>query len=227
MTCIVTDIEGTTSSISFVKDVLFPYAATSLPAFVQAHAQDQKIAEIITAIKQQCHLKSNDAVVQQCLDWIAADEKQTALKALQGHIWKLGYERGDYQAHVYPDAFEKLTDWHQAGIPLYVYSSGSIYAQELFFHYSCFGDMRGLFLGNFDTTTGPKQDVASYRAIAQAISDDASDKAQDIIFLSDIIAELDAAQDAGMQTWHVQREENMCSSERHRVVATFNDIVLP
>ncbi len=220
MTVILTDIEGTTSSISFVKDVLFPYAAEQLPAFISEHAQRDDVAPLIVAIKEAENLDSNDAVVEACLAWIAADKKQTELKALQGLIWKNGYEQGDYQAHVYDDAHAFLQAWHEQGIPLYVYSSGSIYAQKLFFGYSRFGDLTSLFQGYFDTTTGLKQEAASYEAIVSAIGV----AADEILFLSDVIGELDAAQAAGMRTVHVQREEGMQSSTEHSIAKSFADI---
>lgn len=220
MTAILTDIEGTTSSISFVKDVLFPYAASHLPGFVRQHARRDDVAELIEAIQVSESLTDIDAVVDQCMAWMEADNKQTQLKALQGLIWKTGYEQGDYQAHVYEDAYRYIRQWHQAGIPVYIYSSGSVYAQKLFFRYSCFGDMTDLFSGFFDTTTGPKLEADSYVTISAAIGKPPAG----IVFLSDVLGELDAAHAAGMATVHVQREKGMSSGEIHRVAHSFAEI---
>jgi len=204
---IVTDIEGTTSSINFVKQVLFPYAAKHLPEFVRDHGAESAVREQLDATAGLSGLPSHDteALIQQLLDWIAADTKATPLKALQGMIWKNGYEAGDYKAHVYADAVQKLTQWHEQKLRLYVYSSGSVRAQQLFFRYSLYGDMRPLFSGYFDTTTGAKQEVDSYRAIATSI-DYPSDE---ILFLSDIETELDAAAAAGFRTCWLMRPEDV------------------
>ena len=220
MTHILTDIEGTTSSISFVKDVLFPYAAQELPAFVEQQKDVDEISHLIESIKSECQLTDLQSVIDQCLSWIAADKKQTQLKALQGHIWRHGYESGAYQAHVYQDAYDCLRQWHAAGIPISVYSSGSILAQHLFFQYSCFGDMRSIFAAHFDTTSGAKQEPASYQHICQSLDAEP----QSVLFLSDVIAELDAAHAAGLRTVYVRRDESMPSSDVHQTVTNFNNI---
>ena len=133
---ILTDIEGTTSSISFVKDVLFPYAADHLPAFVKENINDEKVqtalqqtAELAAEDGESISADNTDALIAKLLQWISEDRKATPLKALQGLIWKTGYENGDYQAHMYPDATEYLKKWNDSGLPLYVYSSGSVKAQ--------------------------------------------------------------------------------------------------
>ena len=135
---IVTDIEGTTSSISFVHDVLFPYAAEKMPQFVRAHRGEPAVEAILSEVAALSGVDAadSDALVEHLLTWIAEDRKLTPLKALQGLIWQAGYERGDYRAHVYPDAVIALRQWHARGLPLYVYSSGSIHAQKLFFQHS-------------------------------------------------------------------------------------------
>ncbi len=203
---IVTDIEGTTSSIDFVKAVLFPYAERAMDAFVRGHIDEPAVAAALdqTAAESGIARGDVDALIAQLLDWSRADRKITPLKALQGLIWRRGYERGDYRAHIYADAAEQLRAWHAAGIPLYVYSSGSIAAQKLFFRYSEAGDLTALFSGYFDTTTGPKREADSYRKIAAAI-----DRApQRLLFLSDVVEELDAARTAGFQTGWLQRPED-------------------
>ena len=168
---IVTDIEGTTSSISFVKDVLFPYAARHLLSFLQQHWQEPAVVEQINALAEitgqpVTSPQEADAILQQ---WIREDRKATPLKALQGMIWKAGYQQGDYRAHVYPEVADHLKAWHAQGVRLYVYSSGSIAAQKLFFGFSEAGDLTHLFSGYFDTTTGAKQDTESYRKIIAEI----------------------------------------------------------
>lgn len=164
---ILTDIEGTTSSISFVKDVLFPYARRELPRFVRERGDDPQVRRWLDAVAAEHGGICDDAVIVEVLQgWIDADRKHTALKALQGMLWKDGYASGDFTAHVYPDAVERLRAWHAAGLPLYVYSSGSVPAQKLFFGHSDAGDLTPLVSGWFDTETGGKRDPESYRSIA-------------------------------------------------------------
>lgn len=201
---ILTDIEGTTSAVSFVFDVLFPYAKQHLPAFVRQHAGEPDVAAQLQAVRNDSAEPdaSVDRVIEILLQWIAEDRKATPLKALQGMVWQQGYQAGQLKGHVYPDAVEALKRWHQAGYALYVYSSGSIQAQKLIFGCSEAGDLSGLFSGYFDTTSGPKREEASYRSIASSIGH----PAEAILFLSDIVEELDAAQQAGMATCALVRD---------------------
>ncbi|MFP3851672.1 acireductone synthase [Pseudomonas sp. W5-01] len=201
---ILTDIEGTTSAVSFVFDVLFPYAKQHLPAFVREHAADPEVAAQLQAVRNDSAEPdaSVDRVIEILLQWIAEDRKATPLKALQGMVWQQGYQAGQLKGHVYPDAVEALKRWHRAGYALYVYSSGSIQAQKLIFGCSEAGDLSGLFSGYFDTTSGPKREEASYRSIASSIGQ----PADAILFLSDIVEELDAAQRAGMVTCALVRD---------------------
>lgn len=202
---ILTDIEGTTSSISFVKDVLFPYARRAMAGFVRARSSDPEVRRWLDAAAMDIGgVVSDNCIVEILQQWIDEDRKHTALKALQGMIWKAGYEQGEFSAHVYPDAAEMLRGWHAAGLPLYVYSSGSVAAQKLFFRFSDFGDLGAIFDGHFDTEVGGKREAASYSRIAEAVGLPAAD----ILFLSDIVEELDAARDAGMQTCLVDRIED-------------------
>lgn len=177
---ILTDIEGTTSSIAFVHEVLFPYARARLPDWVSKHGGD----------------------LDRLLRLTDADAKDTGLKDIQGRIWAEGYAAGDLTGHVYPDAAAALRRWHEAGHALYVYSSGSVAAQKLIFGHSNEGDLTPLFSGWFDTTSGPKLEAASYRHIAEAIGEEASD----ILFLSDNPREIAAARAAGMLAVHVDRD---------------------
>jgi enolase-phosphatase E1 len=229
---ILTDIEGTTSSISFVKDVLFPYAAKHLPAYVKQHIEDdvvktalQQTAELAGADGIEIDVKNTDQLIKQLLVWIAEDRKATPLKALQGLIWKTGYENGDYQAHMYPDATEYLKKWHAEGIPLYVYSSGSVKAQKLFFGYSQDGDLLPLFSGHFDTQMGGKRDAQSYKNILAELQKTHADlNAEDVLFLSDIKEELDAAQEVGIQTVWLIREDEIPAEPEHKAVKSFAEI---
>ncbi|MGJ7516592.1 acireductone synthase [Pseudomonas baetica] len=201
---ILTDIEGTTSAVSFVFDVLFPYAAKHLPDFVRQYAARADVAEQLEAVRRDSNEPDADVerVIEILLGWIAEDRKATPLKALQGMVWEQGYQAGQLKGHVYPDAVEALQRWYQAGYQLFVYSSGSIQAQRLIFGCSEAGDLTPLFSGYFDTTSGPKREAKSYANITQAIKLEASQ----ILFLSDIVEELDAARAAGMATCGLARE---------------------
>jgi enolase-phosphatase E1 len=202
---ILTDIEGTTSSISFVKDVLFPYARAALPRFVREHGNEPEVRRWLDAVAtEHGAMCSDDMIVETLQGWIDQDRKHTALKALQGQLWADGYAHGEYRAHVYPDAAEALRHWHATGHELAVYSSGSVAAQKLFFGHSEAGDLTPLFSGFFDTEMGHKREAASYRRIAEAL-----DRApSDILFLSDVVEELDAAREAGLRTVLVDRRED-------------------
>jgi enolase-phosphatase E1 len=204
-TVILTDIEGTTSSIAFVKDVLFPYARATLPGFVEARRHEPEIRRWLDAVALEIGEGDDDdrdeAAVQQLLAWIDEDRKHTALKAIQGLLWREGYALGEYRAHVYPDAVTALRRWRAAGHPIHVYSSGSVQAQKLFFAHSDAGDLTPLFSGHFDTEIGGKRDVASYRHIAA----DLGVAPSHILFLSDVVEELDAAREAGLRTVLVDR----------------------
>lgn len=199
---ILTDIEGTTSSISFVKDVLFPYARRELPKFVREHGGHPQVRHWLNQVADEIGEEaSDDKLVLTLQQWIDEDRKTTALKALEGMIWEAGYRDADFTAHIYPDAARLLRAWHDAGIPLYVYSSGSVPAQKLFFAHSDAGDLTGLISGWFDTQVGPKRESNSYRKIAESIGL----PPPQILFLSDVVEELDAAGRAGMHTVLVDR----------------------
>ena len=220
---ILTDIEGTTSSISFVKDVLFPYARERLPAFVVTHADEADVQHWLHEAAKEAGLVSatQQEIIDLLIGWIDSDRKSTALKALQGMIWEDGYTSGEYRAHVYDEVPTRLRAWHAAGKRLYVYSSGSVPAQKLFFAHSEAGDLGPLFAGYFDTETGPKREAESYRRIATAIGVPAGD----ILFLSDIVEELDAAAAAGLHTTQVARSPATCPSAGvHGCVADFDAV---
>lgn len=220
---ILTDIEGTTSSISFVREVLFPYARERLPAFVETHADEAELQHWLHEAAREAGLieASRQEVIDLLLHWIDADRKSTALKALQGLIWRVGYEAGDYRAHLYPEVAPRLREWHARGIPLHIYSSGSVAAQKLFFRYSEAGDLTPLLSGYFDTETGPKREASSYQRIAAAIGTPPGQ----ILFLSDMVEELDAASTAGLQTgWLVRSPQPLPETPRHPVYRDFDAI---
>ena len=222
---VLTDIEGTTSSIAFVKDVLFPYARKHLPAFVETHVDDPAVQHWLHEAAKEAGIVWADRseIVALLQRWIDEDRKATPLKALQGLIWEDGYRSGEYQAHVYADVAPKLREWKRHGLDLYVYSSGSVTAQKLFFGFSEAGDLAPLFSGFFDTECGPKRDANSYRSIAIAIGQPAGT----ILFLSDIVEELDAAQAAGMRTTLLARAPAACPPAcAHACVNDFNAVVL-
>lgn len=223
---VLTDIEGTVGSVSFVKDVLFPYARDRLPSFLAETADTPEVAPLLAEARTLAGLAAVAPVeaVAAVLDaWIEADRKAPPLKALQGLIWRGGYEAGTLKAHVYLDAVTALNAWHAAGVPLYVYSSGSVEAQLLFFAHTVEGDLTPLFQGYFDTRTGPKAEAASYARIAEVIGA----APQDILFLSDTGAELVAARHAGMQVIGLGRDGILPQgAEDVRVVGSFADIAL-
>jgi len=218
---IVTDIEGTTSALSFVKDVLFPYAREHMAGYVRQHADNPRMQELIADVRAEVASDlSLEEVIQQLVQWIDEDRKITPLKAIQGLLWEEGYRNGDFTGHVYPDARQKLADWHAQGVRLYVYSSGSVYAQKLLFGYSDYGDLTPLFDGYFDTRIGAKVDAGSYRRIVGELNV----RPEEILFLSDIEKELDAARKAGMRTLWLVRENAPAAHAAHTQVSDFTSI---
>ena len=202
---VLTGIEGTTSAISFVKDVLFPFARAALPAFVREHGQEPDVRQWLDRVAAESGGVCQDEMIVEVLQgWIDEDRKHPALKALQGMIWLEGYREGEFQAHVYPDAAQALRQWHANGHRLAVYSSGSVPAQKLLFGHSTEGDLSALFSGWFDTAVGGKREVQSYRNIVGQLDL----AAHDVVFLSDIVEELDAAREAGLRTVLLDRRQD-------------------
>lgn len=219
---IVTDIEGTTSSISFVHQVLFPYAREHLAAYVRQHAGEAKVRRELEAVKAETGAAGDEAAITELLDWIEQDRKATPLKSLQGYIWEAGYRDGAFTGHVYPDAAATLRRWHEQGLALYVYSSGSVAAQKLLFGFSDAGDLTPLFSGYFDTRIGHKREADAYRNILDTIGLAGAD----VLFLSDIPAELDAARAAGMATCLLVRGDEPGGAGDHRQAASFDAVPL-
>lgn len=196
------DIEGTVGSISFVKDVLFPFARTRLRSFVLANAARPEVEAQLDAVKAETGAADTDAAIAALQRWSDEDRKATPLKSLQGMIWAGGYASGELVAHLYDDALRALRRWSARGLPVYVYSSGSIAAQHLYFGHTAAGDLRSMLAGHFDTTTGPKHSADSYRRIAAAIDLAAAQ----LTFFSDTAAELVAARDAGLRAVQLLRD---------------------
>ncbi|NIF46287.1 acireductone synthase [Enterobacter sp. Ap-1006] len=218
---IVTDIEGTTSDIRFVHNILFPYARERLAGFVRE--QQNEIAPILNDLRAEINEPQADIerLIETLFSFMDVDRKSTALKALQGLIWRDGYVNGDFTGHLYDDVLPALKAWKQQGIALYVYSSGSVAAQKLLFGYSDAGNITELFSGYFDTHVGAKREAQSYRNIAAEIGV----APESLLFLSDIHQELDAAREAGWQTVQLIRGEADDVS-RHRQVNRFDHINL-
>lgn len=220
---IVTDIEGTTTSLSFVKDTLFPYAWTKLPEFIQQHQREPTIKQLIADTCETVGIDYDlDIAINQLLEWLDQDKKITPLKALQGLLWQTGYEQGDFKGHLYQDAINNLKAWNAQGIALYVYSSGSVLAQKLLFGHTDDGDLIPLFSGFFDTLIGGKKEVDSYRKIAEQLGL----PSHNILFLSDIKEELDAAKAAGYATIWLTRDRTPVNNTEHPQVSSFDAIDL-
>jgi enolase-phosphatase E1 len=217
------DIEGTLGSVAFVRDVLFPFASMHMDAFVREHAQDAMVSEILDQTAAEADLPRDDlnALLEALHDWADRDVKVTPLKQLQGLIWVEGYASSGIRGHLFTDAIDALRRFHDSGVALYIYSSGSVAAQKLLFGNSIAGDLLPLFAGFFDTTIGGKREAASYERILEAIGVPPNEA----IFFSDNEAELDAAQDAGVQTVQLARpEDGTVPTTRHACVESFDEI---
>lgn len=220
---IVMDIEGTTSSIDFVHQSLFPYAKKNMRSFLREHT---RWPEVAAHLHEVAHIEGRQLTWEDAADvlerWIAEDRKATPLKALQGMIWKIGYEDGELKGHVYADTPVYLRQWHEAGKKLYVYSSGSVEAQQLIFGYSDYGDLTPLFSGYFDTRTGGKREAQSYRSILGQIGT----RGEETLFLSDVGEELDAAREAGMKTCQLLRDAKAKPFPAHPQAKDFSEIAI-
>ena len=234
---ILLDIEGTVSPLAFVHDVLFPYARREVGDFLMRQQASLEVLRALEQIARDSGLDSNGEGASANLAsdsdraaWVSrihalmdADAKQTGLKWLQGLIWDEGYRSGELKSVFFSDAAESIRLWHRSGLRLRIYSSGSIAAQRLFFAHAVRGDLTGSLEGYHDTTTGPKRAVASYRAIADA----AGLPASEILFLSDVTEELDAALEAGCRTaWVVRPGNKPGQTDRHPAIEGFAEIRL-
>ena len=205
------DIEGTTTPVTFVTDVLFPYARTHLRSHLEEHAGSHEYDSLFTRLHEEHRAASaggetppswaadsppaRRAAVAAFVDWLMdRDRKSTPLKELQGKIWQDGYERGELVGQVFPDVRPALERWRDQRVPVSIFSSGSVLAQQLLFRHSAAGDLTPLLHAYFDTHVGPKVDPESYARIARAVRI----AADSFVFISDVTRELDAARAAGM-----------------------------
>lgn len=218
------DIEGTTTDLAFVKEILFPYARKRLADFVRKHREEPEVRAVLREVQElEGRPLSEEEIISCLLRWSDEDRKVAPLKTLQGMIWREGYEKGHFRAHLYPDVFQKLLEWKERGLRLAVFSSGSVEAQKLLFSHTPFGDLTPLFDGFFDTrNAGQKRSPASYRRIAERLGL----RPEELLFLSDVEAELDAAREAGLETIQLVRDERTVASPRHRKVSSFAEIDL-
>ncbi len=238
---ILLDIEGTTTPISFVHDVLFPFARTRVAAFLAEQANSDEVIADLDLLRAQHRQdveqgkapppltnSSRDeqtASLTQYIHWlIDQDRKTTGLKSIQGKIWKRGYQDRDLQAPLFADVLPALERWQRDGLKVAIFSSGSVLAQKLLFAHTEAGDVTGLIDAYFDTNTGSKTASSSYQKIAEHLGL----SAPEIVFVSDVVAELDAAAAAGMQTRLCIRPGNSPQpwSERHQTNASFEGLML-
>lgn len=201
---VVLDIEGTTSSTGFVHETLYPYSADRFATWIAAHADDADVSAQVDAVRELAGEPDADLdrVVWWLHHWLSRDEKITPLKAFQGWIWAEGFAAGDLVSHFFDDSIPAMRRWHDAGIVLYIFSSGSVSAQKAWFGNTPDGNLLPLLSDHFDTeNTGPKRQASSYEAITASIGVAPSET----VFLSDLVAELDAAREAGWHTVGVRR----------------------
>ncbi|MEV8588823.1 acireductone synthase [Streptomyces sp. NPDC051180] len=223
---VVLDIEGTTGSLSHVRDVLFPYARERLAPWLAAHRGAAPWRRILDAVAAYTGAAHDEASALALLElWADGDVKAPPLKTLQGLIWSGGYDAGELHGHVYPDVPPALEHWQRDGTGRFIYSSGSVAAQRDWFGHTAHGDLRPLLDGYFDlTTAGPKADADSYRAIAS----DLGHAPADLLFVSDVGAELDAAAAAGWRTVAVRRpDDERPAVNGHQLVASLTPLVSP
>jgi enolase-phosphatase E1 len=236
------DIEGTTCPVSFVSETLFPYATANLGPFLARHGSSGTVAGLIRQVQEAwAQDPAEEAValrraaaqdadparsVLPYLRWlIHEDRKLPALKELQGLVWEAGYSSGELHGPLYKDVPPALKRWQQRGLMLSVYSSGSVRAQQLLYAHSNAGDLRGCFSHWFDTRTGSKHQASSYLRICKMLQS----QPEQVLFISDSIAELDAAADAGLAVLHSQRVEpvptgNVVACLHHPSVSNFENV---
>lgn len=228
------DVEGTTSPISLVSEQLFPYSRKHLAEYLQVHALDGSIAADLELLAGENRSETDDSrplfeFAGDSLDdalayllWLMdRDRKSTALKSLQGKIWKAGFEAGELVGTVFSDVPEAMQRW-SGKAEVAIYSSGSVEAQKLLFRHSSAGDLSGLISANFDTRVGPKIIPGSYQTIAVNMGLDPGE----ILFLSDAVRELDAARAAGCATKLVIREGNtpVADANGHTTIRSFAEV---
>jgi len=226
------DVEGTTTPVDFIFRVLFPLAHARVGEFLGAHASDPDVARDVTGLRDEHARDAATGLNPPTWDGSAAtaapyarwlmdqDRKLTALKALQGKIWAEGYAQGRLRGQVYDDVPPALARWTRSGRRVAIFSSGSVLAQKLIFGHSDHGDLTPFLSAYFDTTTGAKREVESYRRIASALGALASSG----LFVSDVVAELDAAREAGLATALAVRTPPGPSGHGHPEVTSFDQL---
>jgi len=229
---ILLDIEGTTTPIDFVHNTLFPYAKARVGGFVEDHFDDLKIelAELAAEHKDdnvytgEFRPDSPNSIADYLKFLIDTDRKSTPLKSIQGMIWQKGYESRELQSSVFDDVPHAFKRWKDDDKTIAIYSSGSMLAQKLLFKYTDHSDLTEFIDHYFDTNTGHKRETESYRAIADELGTEPSE----VLFVSDVVAELDAAREAGMQTALAIREGNapIAENQPHWVIHDFNELEL-
>ncbi|HLQ68665.1 MAG TPA: acireductone synthase [Gemmatimonadales bacterium] len=232
---ILLDIEGTTTPIEFVHRALFPYARARLHDFLTQHAADPDVRGDIALLRAEYAAEpshvgrpawnpSDDrASAEAYVYWLMdRDSKSTGLKSLQGRIWEEGYRTGNLKGKgaVYADVRPALTRWREEGKEIAIFSSGSVQAQRNLFANTTAGDLSAFLSGYFDTTTGPKRAAASYRRIAERLGHPPGE----VLFISDVTAELDAAREAGMQTALCVRGSSPENRSSHPRVRSFDEL---
>jgi enolase-phosphatase E1 len=228
---ILLDVEGTTSSISFVYDVLFAFAREHIGDFLARQRDDATVRELAGRLAADAGAAApttldpaeSTRIALAAIDLMNRDVKSTPLKALQGMIWRSGFDSGELVSHVFDDVPPALEQWTNAGLDVRIYSSGSIEAQKLFFGHTSFGDLSPHLRGHYDTTTGPKREPMSYARIAA----DMALEPRQILFVSDVGEELDAARAAGMATALAIRPGNREPGGvfDHEPISSFAEIV--
>jgi enolase-phosphatase E1 len=213
------DVEGTITSLAFVKDELFPYARRALPQYLEAHGNQPAVSAILYRLAQELKLRPDDVpgISATLVRWIGEDRKHPELKALEGMIWEAGYRTGAFRGHLYLDVIPFWERARAAGQRLAIYSSGSVQAQRLLLQCSVAGDVSSLIDSHFDTQVGPKSEVASYQRIAAALAL----PPEQIEFYSDSVAELDAARAAGFLTCRTVRPGVPRVDHSHREIEDF------
>ncbi len=201
---IVVDTAGTTTDLNFIQDTLFPYSSKALADFLEDNQTNVLVDNCISDVKDIALEPdaSLERVVEILQQWIAEDRKATPLKTLQGLIWKQGYAKGEFKGHIYPDFIDSVKEIKAQNVRLYSFSSGSVDAQKLLFSHSDGGDLTEFFDGHFDTRTGNKLFKQAYLNIINTISL----APKQVLFISDVLEELKAAEQAGMRVMQMVRE---------------------
>ncbi|ABL98286.1 acireductone synthase [Shewanella amazonensis] len=218
---IVVDTAGTTTDLNFIQQTLFPYSAKVMADFLREHQHNPLVDYCIGDVRD-IALETDadiDRVAEILVQWIAEDRKVTPLKTLQGLIWKQGYANDEFKGHIYPDFIDAIKTYRAQGLRVYSFSSGSVDAQKLLFSHSDSGDLTELFNGHFDTRTGNKLDKQAYANIVNTISL----TPRQILFVSDVVEELKAAEAAGMITCQMVREPSQRTG-KYRIIQSFSEL---